>query len=377
MDQESDRLLSVAGAVEEGAAISWDEEQRLATDEETAATLRGLRELAVILAAQHLIRQDFDATASRATAPQSEVLHPSSRWRHLIILDKIGEGSFSAVYRAYDSLLAVDVALKLIPSAPTAHSNSPDRVLSEARLLARVRHPNVVTVHGVDKTEEYVGVWMEFIKGRTLAELLKTQGTFSADDAALIGRDLCRAVAAVHQAGVLHGDIKAHNVMRQESGRTVLMDFGAGRRLVDDNSPDAKRNIAGTPLYLAPEVLEGHAPTTSSDIYSLGVLLYHLVTGSYPVRGNSLTDIVDAHTRGQRHQLQKERPDLPGDFVRVVEQATAVDPADRFARADAFEAALVNTMSGSSDKKRQRSFSAVPRWVMMLVALGVLVAGGA
>src|SRR5262249_41274997 len=201
------------------------------------------------------------------------------------------------------------------------------------------------------------------------------QGPFSAHDAALIGRDLCRAVAAVHHAGVLHGDIKAHNVMREESGRTVLMDFGAGRRLIEHSS-DAMRNVAGTPLYLAPEVLDRRAPTTSSDIYSLGVLLYHLVTGSYPVRGNSLSEIVDAHKRGERHQLHKERPDLPDGFVRVIEKATAVDPADRFARADAFEAALVNALSGSSNNKREPWFFPVPRWVMVLAAVAVLVGGG-
>src|SRR6185295_18992649 len=154
------------------------------------------------------------------------------------------------------SQLAVDVALKLMSPSRTARAKNPDRVLSEARLLARVRHPNVVTVYGADHTEDYVGLWMEFVKGRTLGEQLKAQGTFSAHEAALIGRDLCRAVAAVHQAGVLHGDIKAHNVMRQEGGRTVLMDFGAGRALVDDRTGRAP-GIAGTPMYLAPEVLNG------------------------------------------------------------------------------------------------------------------------
>jgi serine/threonine-protein kinase len=376
MDQESDRLLSVAGDVVEGAAISWDDETHVATDEETAATLRGLRELAVIIAAQRIIQRDYDATESRGTSPHIEVIPPSSRWRHLLILDKIGEGSFGAVYRAYDDKLKLDVALKLIAAAEPERSESPDRVLSEAQLLARVRQHNVVTVYGVDKTEDYVGVWMEFIKGRTLAELLKTQGPFSAQEAALIGRDLCRAIAAVHHAGVLHGDIKAHNVMREESGRTVLMDFGAGRRLIE-HSADATRNVAGTPLYLAPEVLDRRAPTTSSDIYSLGVLLYHLVTGSYPVRGNSLSEIVDAHKRGERHQLHKERPDLPDGFVRVIAKATAVDPADRFARADTFEAALVNVMSGGFNKKPELRFFLVPRWVMVLVALVVLVGGGA
>ena len=98
-------------------------------------------------------------------------------------------------------------------------------------------------------------------------------------------------------------------------------------------------------MYLAPEVLDGQPPRTSSDIYSLGVLLYHLVTGSYPVSRESLTEIVEAHKRGERRHLRDVRPDLPDDFVRIVEQATAVDPAARFASAGAFEEALVRMTS--------------------------------
>jgi len=383
MHQESDRLIAIAGAVAEGTPVSWDDEARRATDEDSAATLRGLRDIAGILAAQRDIERACDTTAmKRDTAPGAGMVEPS-RWRHLVILDKIGEGSFGTVYRAYDSQLAVDVALKLLSHSHTGRSANPDRVLTEARLLARVRHPNVVTVYGADQTEDRVGLWMEFIKGRTLEELLRTQGTFGAHEAALIGRDLCRAVAAVHQAGVLHADIKAHNVMRQEGGRTVLMDFGAGRALTNETTPRGTGDVVGTPMYLAPELLDGRAQTTSSDIYALGVLLYHLTTGSYPVIGECLADIVHAHKRGDRRHLRDVRPDLPDDFVRIVEQAAAVDPASRFASAGALEDALVRATSptpsesGGVLRRASLPFSPIPRWVMLLAALGVIVGGGA
>jgi len=380
MDQDSDRLLSVAGRIVEGSAVSWDEEQRQAGDEESGATLRGLQDLEVILAAQRVIEREYDTTAKRDNAPVAVGVGPS-RWRHLVILNKIGEGSFGSVYRAYDSQLAVDVALKLMSPSRTARAKNPDRVLSEARLLARVRHPNVVTVYGADQTEDYVGLWMEFVKGRTLGEQLKAQGTLSAHEAALIGRDLCRAVAAVHQAGVLHGDIKAHNVMRQEGGRTVLMDFGAGRPLIDDDASGGLRNVAGTPMYLAPEVLDGHAPTRASDIYSLGVLLFHLVTGTYPVSGHSFAEIIELHKRGDRRRLRDVRADLPDDFVRIVEQATAIDPARRFATAGAFEEALgrltspIPSASADSIGPAKAPFLAIPRWVMLVAVLAVAAVG--
>jgi hypothetical protein len=168
--------------------------------------------------------------------------------------------------------------------------------------------------------------------------------------------------------------------MRQEGGRIVLMDFGAGSALFGERS-GGPQNVIGTPTYLAPEVLDGRAPTTSSDIYALGVLLYHLATGSYPVSRESLTEIVQAHKSGDRRHLRDVRPDLPDDFVRIVERATAVDPAQRFASAGALEAALVRMTSPIQSEplrflqRARRSLSPISRWVMMLVALGVLVGG--
>jgi len=372
LDPKSDRLLTLAGAVVDGAPVSWDDEAR-SCDEESLAVLQGLRELAGIIDAHRHVSREFETTAKRPEASVVRGIGPS-HWRHLVVLDKIGEGSFGTVYRAYDSQLAIDVALKLLSRSDTPPLANPDRVLNEARLLARVRHENVVAVYGADDTGDYVGLWMEFIKGRTLADLLRTQGTFGAHEAALIGRDLCRAVSAVHHAGILHGDIKAHNVMRQEGGRIVLMDFGAGHSLINERSR-SPRNVIGTPTYLAPEVLDGSPPTKSSDIYALGVLLYHLATGSYPVSRQSLPGIVEAHKVGERQHLRDVRPDLPDDFVRIVEQATAVEPARRFASAGAFEAALARMTSPISPQPQGQTVPAVSgRLLAVLAVLGVLVA---
>ncbi len=127
-------------------------------------------------------------------------------------------------------------------------------IIQEGRLLARVRHPNVVTVHGVDRHDGIVGLWMEFVDGLTLARVLATRGALDPREAALVGIDLCRAVAAVHKAGLVHRDIKAHNVMREGNGRIVLMDFGAGELRTERSGA---RSAAGTPLYLAPELFDG------------------------------------------------------------------------------------------------------------------------
>jgi hypothetical protein len=220
-----------------------------------------------------------------------------------------------------------DVALKLFPLDRDGSGELVGRVLREGTLLAKIKHPNVVVVHGVDLSAGYAGLWMEFVSGRTMEDELKARGTLSADEATNIGIDVCKALAAVHSQGILHRDVKAQNVMREQGGRTVLMDFGAGSESVVDSQ--GAIDVAGTPLYLAPEVFDKQPATRASDIYSLGVLLYRMVTGSYPVDGADRSEIAQAHREGRRQRLRDARPDLPNEFVKVVERALEHDPDKR------------------------------------------------
>jgi serine/threonine-protein kinase len=334
---DADRLLSIASAIADGTGVVWSEEAKRPSTSNEVATLNALRELEQLLTALRQTDREEEPTPATAIPDMSAVSSTPHHWGHLAILGTIGKGSFGTVYRAHDARLGVDVALKLL--SPSRSGRHADRILREAQLLARVRHPNVVRVYGVDDSAEPMGLWMELLEGSTLRELLKTNGPFSAQEASIIGRELCRAMAAVHQAGILHGDIKAHNVMRESGGRIVLMDFGAGQTL-DDESVESSGPVAGTPVYLAPEVLNGGPRTASSDIYALGVLLYYLVTKGYPVSGHSVAALADAHRRGERRHLRDARPDLPDDFVRAVEQAIAPDPRLRFASLGQFEDAL-------------------------------------
>src|SRR5262252_4512974 len=166
-----------------------------------------------------------ESTASIANETQTSVpLAPTmSRWGALECRRKIARGSFGTVYLAWDPTLEREVALKVLQAANRSHT-----VIQEGRLLARVRHPNVVTVYGIDEYEGTVGLWMEWVEGLTLTQVLTARGLLGGHEAALIGVDVCRALAAVHKAGLLHRDIKAQNVMREAGGRVVLMDFGAG-----------------------------------------------------------------------------------------------------------------------------------------------------
>jgi eukaryotic-like serine/threonine-protein kinase len=275
--------------------------------------------------------------ADRRSVPRPAVEFTLGRWGALELRGKIADGSFGSVYLAWDPALERQVALKVLRAAGRSRA-----VIQEGRLLARVRHPNVVTVYGVDEYEGSVGLWMEWVEGLTLTEVLAARGLLGSHEAALMAIDLCRAVTAVHKAGLLHRDIKARNVMREAGGRIVLMDFGAGEIRTEQSS--AKPRLIGTPPYLAPELFDGRPATIASDIYSLGVLLYHLLTKRYPAEGVTLDDVAAVHARGQAIPLADRRPDLPASLLQVVETALQRDPARRYRSSAAMEDDLISAV---------------------------------
>jgi serine/threonine-protein kinase len=217
-------------------------------------------------------------------------------------------------------------------------------------LLARVRHPGVVTVYGADHREGKVGVWMEYIRGRTLDELLQHRGTLTAREATLIGLDLCAAVAAVHDSGLLHRDIKTKNVMRERGGRIVLMDFGLSQDIQSarQSAESTAGQICGTPVYMAPEVLWGEKATVQSDIYSMGVLLFNLVTGTYPAEARTLVEVRQIHACGEARRLREWGAGLPEPFVTAVDLALSRDPGERFSTAERMLEALNESLDAGA-----------------------------
>ena len=330
-DREVDsdaELAELADAILEGRPVDW-----VAVESGSREPLRPLIPQLRVLAEVVTLHRSLPALPSAAA-----VVEPERYWAHLKILERIGHGAFGDVFRAWDSRLDREVALKLLRRDDSGSSGTGASIIEEGRLLARIHHSNVITVYGAERIDNQVGLWTELIRGQTLEQLIREKGPFSAQEATAVGIDLCRALSAVHRAGLLHRDIKAHNVMREEGGRIVLMDFGAGR--VWEEGGATADFATGTPLYLAPEVLQGQPATARSDIYGLSVLLFHLVTGSYPIIGRSLQEIREAHLRGRRNLLRDARPDLPEAFVDAVEGGLRADPAQRYESPGALEAAL-------------------------------------
>ncbi len=322
-----DPIDSLAADVADGHAIDWEAASSGSMDD-----ARAIRALRVVAAIADVHRQ------AMSDAPQVST-SASMRWGPLVVLEELGSGSFGRVFRAWDTTLDREVAVKILRKR---RRGGADSIVREGQLLARISHPNVMAVYGAQEADGEVGIWGEFLRGRTLAQIVSEDGPLSADEAAVFAGAISRALAAAHRAGLLHRDVKAQNVMRETGGRIVLMDFGLGRDVTRESPDDA--DLAGTPLYLAPELFNGGRASVQSDIYSVGVLMFFLVTGTYPVVGRSLDDIAAGHEHGRRQRLQDLRPDLPAGFVQIVERALERDPARRFESAGSLQAAVTSSV---------------------------------
>jgi tetratricopeptide (TPR) repeat protein len=363
-DEIPDRVSDIAAAVADGCPLDWDALESSAPDGHERTAIHRLRAIARLGMELSLISLGGTAETCRLAPDDLGGIAPPATWGTLRILGKVGSGRFGDVYRAWDPALDREVALKIL-----RHSNSETletQVIEEGRLMARIRHPNVVTIHGAQRIavdgRAVTGLWMEFITGPTLAAELAERDRFDPDELTRIGIELCGALAAVHHAGLVHRDVKAQNVMRDERGRIMLGDFGTGREL-DDPEP-TRGALAGTPAYVAPELFAGQPASPESDLYSLGVLLFHLATSLYPVSGRSLRQLREAHEQGARTPLASLRTDLPTRLTRAIEQAIDPEPGKRFSSAEAMATALEQCLP----KKRARRLRMAVATTFLLLA---------
>ena len=363
--ERADDLERIAGAVSDGTPVDWKGE--MAASPELSSALLGLKRLEKVRVAHEGIPEPqgsapggsadlerptrtWHAATTRSVSAVEPPAHsqPLFRWGPLDVLEKVGEGSGGEVFRAYDPSLETEFALKLRKTDDELGSATVVEFLAEGRRLARVRHPNVLVVHGADVHGGRMGIWTDFVRGKSLEAYLKQHGPLSAREASLIGLDLCRALAAVHAAGLVHRDVKTSNVMREEGGRIVLMDFGSMAELPPPGVRRTDAGPQGTPLAMAPEQLRGETAVRAVDFYALGVLLYRMVSARYPIEAKTIPELREKHARGDRVPLRDRRADLPLDFVQVVERALAADPRSRYHSAGEMERSLASTLGAES-----------------------------
>ena len=350
-----DQLLE---SVADDTPANWQDDPSLTPAQ--SAQLETLRELRQIA--------DFHRGLQRTTDGGNG--GAGREWGDLLPLERIGSGQHSEVWRAWDPTLRREVALKWMRAGALTTAAAEAAVLDEARAVARVTHPHVVVVHGVACHDDRVGMWMEFVRGASLDRIVRQSGPLAPSEIAALGADLASALDAVHAAGVLHRDVKPANVVRDASGRWVLVDFGLGLGMDPRESP--ARLSSGTPMYMAPEVFRGEPPTPSSDLYSLGLLLWFAVTGQDAFSSRSVAERARRAAEGTVPKLRDTRPDVPAGLAAALERAIAPEPAQRFPSGAAFASALRESVAERTPTGSRRTTMLALAGAAIVLVTGVL-----
>jgi serine/threonine protein kinase len=256
---------------------------------------------------------------------------------HYRITAAIGAGGMGEVYRATDAKLGREVALKVLPQEMARDPERLARFQREARAVAALNHPHIVTIFSVEEADGIPFLTMELVEGRTLNRLIPEVG-LQLGRLAEIAIAIAEALAAAHEKGIVHRDLKPANVMVSDEGRIKVLDFGLAKEIRANNSNDATLASAGetaagvvmgTPAYMSPEQIEGRAVDHRTDIFSLGILLYEMATGRQPFQGRSWAELASAILRDTPAAITDARPDLPGDLARIVRRCLEKDPRHR------------------------------------------------
>ena len=251
----------------------------------------------------------------------------------------VGHGGMSSVYKARDALLERHVALKILHEQYTADEDFVERFKREARSVAQLQHPNIVTVIDRGEAEGRQFIVFEYIDGENLKERVVRNGRLDVREAVEISLEVARGLAFAHEQGLIHRDVKPQNILLNGDGRAKVTDFGIARSLAVDGMTQTG-TVLGTSNYIAPEQASGQRVDAHSDVYALGVVLYELLAGEVPFPGESFVAVAMKHMHEPAPNLLDVRGDVPLRVAAAVDRALEKDPEQRFPTMDAFAAEL-------------------------------------
>jgi serine/threonine-protein kinase len=250
------------------------------------------------------------------------------------LLETLGTGGMAVVYRAYDLRLERPVAIKVLRQDYSQSEAFRERFRQEAKAAANLSHPNIVTVHdfGLDASRLYIV--MEFVPGTDLKSILKERGRLDVDEAIALIVQACAGIGYAHRAGLVHCDVKPHNMLVTPDQRLKVTDFGIARAL-SSIAPDEQHDVVwGSPLYFSPEQAAGQAPSPASDVYSLGVVLYEMLTGQLPFSGTDPIELARLHRESTPVEPRLLNPEIPLSLNQILMKVLSKEPSSRYRTAD-------------------------------------------
>ena len=254
----------------------------------------------------------------------------------------LAPGGMAVVYKAWDLRLERFVAVKILRQDFTKDPSFRERFRQEARAAANLSHPNIVTVHDFGFDRERLFIVMELVPGTDLKTLMKQRGKFSIYEAIALIVQACQGIGYAHRAGLVHCDVKPHNMLVTPDNRLKVTDFGIARA-VAAISPEEKSDIVwGSPQYFSPEQASGLAPSPSSDVYSLGVILYEMLTGQLPFVSDNPTELARMHREVYPPLPRKINPLIPDSLEQILLKVLSKEPTSRYRSADQFGRILPN-----------------------------------
>src|SRR5438876_7727174 len=260
------------------------------------------------------------------------------------IMRKLGAGGMANVYLAEDQELGRRVAIKILDDRHAADEQFVERFRREAKNAASLSHPNIVSIYDRGEAEGTYYIAMEYLDGRSLKALILSRGPAPVSVAVDYARQILAALRFAHRNGIVHRDIKPHNVLVDAEGHAKVTDFGIARAGASQMTEEG--SIIGTAQYLSPEQARGTQVDQTSDLYSLGIVLYELLTGTVPFTGDTPVEIAMKHLSAVPERPSVKRPEIPHDLDMVVLRALAKDPADRYQSAEEMDSDLERVARG-------------------------------
>jgi len=269
------------------------------------------------------------------------------------LLERLGYGGMADVFRARDLMLDRYVAIKVLRKDYTDNAGFQERFRQEARAAANLSHPNIVTVHDFGLAEGQLYIVMEYIPGTDLKTLLRKRGRFTVDEAAPLLVQACAGIGYAHRAGLVHCDVKPQNMLVTPDKRLKVTDFGIARALATIHPDEHSDVVWGSPQYFSPEQAAGEPPSPASDVYSLGIVLYEMLSGTLPFTGSTAEELARLHIQADPIPIREYVPDIPSALEEIVMKVLSKEPAARYRTADQLGRVLLRFGTQRDDPKSE------------------------